>query len=109
MFSWVVTLAAEIMSITEVFHFHFKPDYLQKYKYPADRVEWSAGVNTNPAVWVGIFLIVALLVNLLPVRQYGKRPYRIYAHDETITDYTITLKAVSSMCAVLSKLRFLLA
>ncbi|KAF2253623.1 hypothetical protein BU26DRAFT_410135, partial [Trematosphaeria pertusa] len=74
-FSWVVTLAAEIMSITEVFRFHFDPAYLQTFQYPSDRLEWRAGMDTNPAVWVGIFLIVVLLVNLLPVRQYGRIEY----------------------------------
>ncbi|KAF2105987.1 amino acid permease-domain-containing protein, partial [Lophiotrema nucula] len=74
-FSWVVTLAAEIMAITEVFHFQFKREYLNEVKYPSEKLEWRAGVNTNPAVWVGIFLIVALMVNLLPVRQYGRIEY----------------------------------
>lgn len=74
-FSWVVTLATEIMSITEVFHFHFDPDYLRRFQYPKEQVKWQAGIDTNPAVWVGIFLLIALLVNLLPVRQYGRFEY----------------------------------
>jgi amino acid transporter len=72
-------MAAEIMSITEVFRFTFtrngKNDYLEEYNYPSKTLEWRAGMDTNPAVWVGIFLIVVLLVNLLPVRQYGRIEY----------------------------------
>jgi len=63
------------MSITEVFKFQFDTDYLQEFQYPSKTLEWRAGVNTNPAVWVGIFLIVVVLVNLLPVRQYGRIEY----------------------------------
>ncbi|KAF2463996.1 uncharacterized protein BDR25DRAFT_272286 [Lindgomyces ingoldianus] len=74
-FSWTVIAAVEILAITEIFRFRFDPKYLQSVGYPEDRVEWKAGLDTNPAIWVGIFLIIILLINLLPVRQYGRVEY----------------------------------
>ncbi|KAF2177156.1 hypothetical protein K469DRAFT_733062 [Zopfia rhizophila CBS 207.26] len=53
----------------------FAAGWMSCHGYPKDQVEWPAGLNTNPAVWVGIFLIVILLFNLLPVRQYGRVEY----------------------------------
>ncbi len=74
-FSYVVVAAAEIQAITEIFRFQVPTDYLRDVGYPDDTVEWQFGLNTNPAVWVGIFLLVELFVNLLPVRQYGRLEY----------------------------------
>jgi yeast amino acid transporter len=74
-FEWVVIAAAEILGITEIFRFQFQSSYLQEFNYPRDTLSWPAGVSTNPAVWVGIFLIIILLINLLPVRQYGRLEY----------------------------------
>lgn len=38
-------------------------------------MEWPSLLRTDPAVWVGIFLIAELLINLLPVRLYGRLEY----------------------------------
>lgn len=74
-FSWMIFAAAELLAITQIFRFQFEPEYLRQFGYPQDRVEWSVGINTSPAVWVGLFLIIILLVNLLPVHQYGRIEY----------------------------------
>lgn len=74
-FSWTMIAAAEILAITHIFHFRFEPEYLQSKNYPQERVEWSFGLNTHPAIWVGLFSIVILLFNLLPVHWYGRVEY----------------------------------
>ncbi|KAK3324465.1 amino acid permease-domain-containing protein [Cercophora scortea] len=74
-FCYVVVAAAEILSVTEIFRFRVDEDYLRDVGYPSETVEWSFGVGTNPAVWVGIFLVVILVMNLLPVKQYGQFEY----------------------------------
>ncbi|KAF2702785.1 amino acid transporter [Pleomassaria siparia CBS 279.74] len=74
-FSWCITMAAEILAITEIFKFAFKTEYLQDIKYPAQSVEWRVGMSTSPAIWVGIFLLLVLLANLLPVHIYGQMEY----------------------------------
>lgn len=74
-FSWVTIAAAEILAITSIFQFKFDPAYLAKVGYPRATLEWPAGLTTNPGIWVGIFLVIILLINLLPVRQYGRIEY----------------------------------
>ncbi|KAF2742497.1 hypothetical protein M011DRAFT_392192, partial [Sporormia fimetaria CBS 119925] len=73
-FSWIIICTAEILAITQLFRFEFKPSYLEEQGYPHERVEWETR-KTNPAVWVGIFWLLILLFNLLPVRQYGRVEY----------------------------------
>ncbi|KAK4445450.1 amino acid permease-domain-containing protein [Podospora aff. communis PSN243] len=74
-FSYVCVVAAELSAITEIFRFRVDPAYLRDVNYPEPTVEWAAGLGTNPSVWVGLFLIVILVVNLMPVRQYGRLEY----------------------------------
>jgi amino acid transporter len=74
-FAWIVIIASELLAITSIFRFHIPPAYLDKINYPADRVEWTEGLNTSPAVWVGIFLIIIGAINLLPVKWYGRLEY----------------------------------
>lgn len=68
-------MAAEILAITEIFKFEFKPQYLENVGYPTDSLGWPFGVRTNPAVWVGLFHITVLLCNHLPVLRYGQMEY----------------------------------
>jgi amino acid transporter len=69
--------ASEVLAITELFKFRFQPEYLQSHGYPQDHVEWRGGLDTHSAIWVGLFLVIILLVNLLPVLQYGRVEYVI--------------------------------
>jgi yeast amino acid transporter len=71
----VVITAAEILAVTELFRFQFTKEYLEIVDYPGESITWSSTVGVNPAVWVGIFLLIVLLLNLLPVRQYGRVEY----------------------------------
>jgi len=70
-----VVTAAEMAAITEVFVFRFQPEYLEEVGYPRQTLQWQAGIDTNPAVWIGIFLVLILVINLLPVRHYGRLEY----------------------------------
>lgn len=73
-FAWTVTMAAEIMTVAQLFRFTFDKEYLQQVGYPDDHLGWHT-TSASPAVWVFIFLLVAGLANLLPVRQYGELEY----------------------------------
>jgi len=68
-------LVAEILAITQIFKFEVNPNYLREHQYPADTLSWPAGIHTNAGVWVGLALLGALLLNMLPVRQYGRLEY----------------------------------
>jgi amino acid transporter len=68
-------VSAEILAITQLFRFRFNTQYLEKLGYPEDTLAWKVGMDTNPNVWVVIFSLVILFVNLIPVRRYGQLEY----------------------------------
>jgi amino acid transporter len=74
-FAYIILAATEVSAVAWLFKFEFTSEYLQTFNYPQDRLAWDFGLNTNPAVWVGLCLITILLVNLLPVRAYGEIEY----------------------------------
>jgi amino acid transporter len=74
-FDWIIIAAAEILAITEIFHFQFTPEYLRSVGYPYETLQWNAGLDTSPAIWVVIFLFIILALNMLPVLQYGRVEY----------------------------------
>ncbi|KAF2094250.1 hypothetical protein NA57DRAFT_80663 [Rhizodiscina lignyota] len=74
-FSWVVINAAELLAITQIINFEFPTEYLKEQGYPDETLRWPVGQNTSPAVWVFIFLLIVGLVNLLPVRWFGRLEY----------------------------------
>jgi amino acid permease len=67
-------MAAELLTVSQLWRFHFDEDYLREVGYPDKTLSWST-MNDSPAVWVFIFLIVTGLVNCLPVKQYGELEY----------------------------------
>jgi amino acid permease len=71
----VVIIAAELLAITQIMNFEFPQSYLQQQGYPATELRWPVGQNTNPGVWVGLFLITIGAVNLLPVKHLGRLEY----------------------------------
>ena len=76
-FSWVVIIASELDAVASLFNFRFKHDYLVHNHFPNPTLEWSTN-NTNPAVWVTIFLFgVVIPVNCLKVRWFGEIEYVI--------------------------------
>ena len=47
---------------------------------PTPEFDWPKQVYASDAVWIAIFLILVLLVNLLPVRIYGEFEYVYKPH-----------------------------
>jgi amino acid transporter len=74
-FAYINLTATEISALTSTFKFYYDPAYLQSVNYPLDKLQWTFGLNTDPAVWVGLALLGILFVNLLPVRAYGEIEY----------------------------------
>jgi yeast amino acid transporter len=72
-FSWIVLIAAELVAITHIFQFRYPPDLLAKAGYPDSTLEFYP--RLSPSVLVFCFLIVLLLLNMLPVRQFGQMEY----------------------------------
>ncbi|KAG8528725.1 uncharacterized protein KY384_006412 [Bacidia gigantensis] len=77
-FAYIVVLAAEVTAIANLFKFQFDPKYLQQVGYPSGySVDWSSTANISPAVFVVLWLLFILGVNLLRVRIYGEIEYII--------------------------------
>jgi yeast amino acid transporter len=68
-------IGVEISAVAELFQFGFSKEYLQSFDYPQETLQWSFGLDTNTAVWVGIVLVLIFLINLCPVRVYGEIEY----------------------------------
>ncbi|OQU96993.1 hypothetical protein CLAIMM_02998 [Cladophialophora immunda] len=75
-FAWVVIIAAELQGVAGLFQFGFKSSDLERLHYPEHSLEWGTS-SVNPAVWISIFLVLVLLVNLLRVRWFGELEYWI--------------------------------
>lgn len=76
-FAFCCLQATEFSAVAGLFNFQFSQEYLRSMNYPRETLQWDFGMNTNPAVWVAMFLVVALLINLLPVRLYGEIEYYV--------------------------------
>ncbi|CAG8953760.1 hypothetical protein HYFRA_00006651 [Hymenoscyphus fraxineus] len=74
-FAYIILTATEVSTVASLFKFQFTPEYLQSFNYPRETLQWSFGLETNSAVWVGLALLGILLINLLPVRVYGEIEY----------------------------------
>jgi amino acid transporter len=74
-FQYIIVVVAEATAISQLFAFRFDPQYLENVGYPDSSLGWSFGEQTQPAIWVGLFLVFALVMNLLPVRAYGEIEY----------------------------------
>ena len=72
-FCWIVLIAAELVAITHIFQFEYPEEYLRDAGYPDSTLSWTPDVS--PSVIVLLFLILMLLINLLPVRQFGQIEY----------------------------------
>ncbi|KAL9044869.1 MAG: hypothetical protein Q9214_002024 [Letrouitia sp. 1 TL-2023] len=77
-FSWVVIIAAEVTAIAHLFQFKFEPSYLRQFDYPPGyNIDWKSTENTSPAIFVTLWLLFILAINLLRVRWYGEIEYWI--------------------------------
>ncbi|OCT45696.1 proline-specific permease [Cladophialophora carrionii] len=75
-FAWVVIIAAELQGVAGLFQFGFSPADLQRLDYPEPSLKWSTS-DVDPAVWISIFLVLTLAVNLVRVRWFGEIEYWI--------------------------------
>ena|SRR2546421_6505061 len=77
-FAWVVIIAAEVTAVAQLFKFKFGTGYLQQFSYPPGyTIDWTSTANISPAVFVALWLVFILLINLLRVRIYGEIEYII--------------------------------
>jgi amino acid transporter len=63
----------EIVAVSHIFQFNYPEHLLRDAGYPDPTVSFSP--NIAPGVVMLIFIPIILLVNLLPVRQFGQMEY----------------------------------
>jgi amino acid transporter len=69
----VVLIAAELVAITHMFQFEFPSDLLAQANYPEPTLSFNPGIS--PAVVILAFLPIILIMNLMPVKQFGQMEY----------------------------------
>jgi amino acid transporter len=73
-FMWSVSISNEVLAVSGLWKFRFEEEYLRQVGYPEKTLGWTTE-SYSPAVWIFVLLIFILLVNMLPVRQYGQLEY----------------------------------
>ncbi|PQE07454.1 proline-specific permease protein [Rutstroemia sp. NJR-2017a BBW] len=66
-FAWAVTAAEELVAVSGTLGFH--------YDDGRTFLAWKTGESVDPAVWIGLFLIIATIINMFPVRYFGELEY----------------------------------
>lgn len=59
-FAWAVTAAEELVAVSGTLGFH--------YDDGKTFLVWTTGESVDPAVWIGLFLIIVTAINMFPVR-----------------------------------------
>jgi amino acid transporter len=72
-FGWIILIAAELIAITHIFQFNYPPNLLSAAGYPSESLSFSPDIA--PGVIILMFIPVILLLNLLPVKQFGQMEY----------------------------------
>ncbi|KAK6346289.1 hypothetical protein TWF730_010619 [Orbilia blumenaviensis] len=72
-FTHAIGLASETTAAAILMTFVYKNTGVTTI--PTPEFDWPKSVYASDAVWIAIFLILVLLVNLLPVRIYGEFEY----------------------------------
>ena len=74
-FAWAVTAAEELVAVSGTLGFH--------YDDGRTFLAWTIGESVDPAVWIGLFLIIVTAINMFPVKvSIQQRPLFITATDK---------------------------
>ncbi|TGO57403.1 hypothetical protein BOTNAR_0202g00070 [Botryotinia narcissicola] len=66
-FAWAVTAAEELVAVSVTLGFH--------YDDGRTFLAWTIGESVDPAVWIGLFLIIVTAINMFPVKYFGELEY----------------------------------
>ncbi|GFF64740.1 hypothetical protein CNMCM6069_005571 [Aspergillus lentulus] len=68
-FSYVVMAADQIVTVAASIRF--------QYDDGRTFINWATGMDTSPALWISVFLVVVVIVNMIPVKYFGELEYII--------------------------------
>jgi len=66
-FAYVISAATQIVAASKVVRF--------QYDDGQTSLIWTTGEDVNPAVWISVFLVVVIIINLFPVKYFGESEY----------------------------------
>jgi amino acid transporter len=79
--SWaasIVAAAAELVAVAKTIQF--------QYNDGETYLDWNIGVNIDDVVWISIFLIIVICINMLPVKVISVIPFSLLIMPLTIHD-----------------------
>lgn len=59
-FSYVVMAADQIVTVAASIRFQYDDGHTF--------ISWATGMNPSPALWISVFLVVVIIVNMIPVK-----------------------------------------
>lgn len=59
-FSYVIMGADQIVTVASAIRFQYGDD--------RTFISWETGMNTNPAIWISLFLVAVVILNMIPVK-----------------------------------------
>ncbi|RDW92329.1 proline-specific permease [Coleophoma crateriformis] len=66
-FAYAVIAADELVAVTSTVKF--------RYDDGTTFLSWKVGENVDPAVWMSLFLVIVVCVNMFPVKYFGELEY----------------------------------
>lgn len=52
--------ADQIVTVASAIRFQYGDDHTF--------ISWDTGMNTNPAIWISVFLVAVVVLNMIPVK-----------------------------------------
>lgn len=81
-FAWAVTAAEELVAVSGTLGFH--------YDDGRTFLAWTIGESVDPAVWIGLFLIIVTAINMFPVKvSIQQHPLIVTATDKSTVFWRI--------------------
>ncbi|OOQ84427.1 proline-specific permease [Penicillium brasilianum] len=68
-FSYVVMGADQIVTVASAIRFQYGDDHTF--------ISWETGMHTNPAIWISVFLVAVVILNMIPVKYFGEFEYLV--------------------------------
>ncbi|KIM99454.1 hypothetical protein OIDMADRAFT_200431 [Oidiodendron maius Zn] len=66
-FAYAVLASDELVAVADAINF--------TYEDGTTSLRWTAGNNVNPLVWIALFLVLATIINMAPVKWFGEIEY----------------------------------
>jgi amino acid transporter len=63
-FAYVILAADELVAVSQTVRFHYDDHEIGGHTF----LSWAVGEEVDPVVWISLFLVLVVIINMLPVR-----------------------------------------